>query len=199
MIPTAELGSTGAAFTRPRSRHLGDRRAVAVRLGARSTTPSRSPRSAGPSTGGSTGSTGPRLPASGIPRRSSGGRWGDTPDGRRALRVHEVRPREAQPDGAPYGDLRPQSIRAECEEQVCGRLDVERLDLYQIHWPDRDGGTPLEESWSTMAAAGRRGQGPLDRGVELRRRPARALQNRFATSTRSSRSCRWCSAGRWAT
>jgi aryl-alcohol dehydrogenase-like predicted oxidoreductase len=30
-------------------------------------------------------------------------------------------------------------------------LGVERLDLYQIHWPDPDGGTPLEESWSAMA------------------------------------------------
>jgi aryl-alcohol dehydrogenase-like predicted oxidoreductase len=58
--------------------------------------------------------------------------------------------RKTRPDGAPYGDLRPQSIRAECEASM-HRLGVERIDLYQIHWPDPDGATPLEESWSTMA------------------------------------------------
>jgi aryl-alcohol dehydrogenase-like predicted oxidoreductase len=58
--------------------------------------------------------------------------------------------RKTRPDGTPYGDLRPQSIRAECEASM-RRLGVERLDLYQIHWPDPDGGTPLEDSWSAMA------------------------------------------------
>jgi aryl-alcohol dehydrogenase-like predicted oxidoreductase len=58
--------------------------------------------------------------------------------------------RKTRPDGTPYGDLRPQSIRAECEASL-RRLGVERIDLYQIHWPDPDGGTPLEESWSAMA------------------------------------------------
>ena len=58
--------------------------------------------------------------------------------------------RKTLPDGTPYGDLRPQSIRAECEASL-RRLGVERLDLYQIHWPDPDSGTPLEESWSAMA------------------------------------------------
>jgi aryl-alcohol dehydrogenase-like predicted oxidoreductase len=58
--------------------------------------------------------------------------------------------RKTRPDGAPYGDLRPDSIRAECEASL-RRLGVERLDLYQIHWPDSDSGTSLEESWATMA------------------------------------------------
>ena len=58
--------------------------------------------------------------------------------------------RKTRPDGTPYSDLRPESIRAECEASM-RRLGVERLDLYQIHWPDPDGGTPLEESWSAMA------------------------------------------------
>jgi aryl-alcohol dehydrogenase-like predicted oxidoreductase len=58
--------------------------------------------------------------------------------------------RKTGSDGTPYGDLRPQSIRAECEASL-RRLGVERLDLYQIHWPDPDGETPLEESWSAMA------------------------------------------------
>ena len=44
--------------------------------------------------------------------------------------------------------LRPESIRRECEASL-RRLDVERIDLYQIHWPDKEG-TPLEDSWGTM-------------------------------------------------
>jgi aryl-alcohol dehydrogenase-like predicted oxidoreductase len=58
--------------------------------------------------------------------------------------------RKTRPDGTPYGDLRPGSIRDECEASL-RRLGVERIDLYQIHWPDLESGTPLEESWSTMA------------------------------------------------
>ncbi len=58
--------------------------------------------------------------------------------------------RKTGPDGTPYGDLRPQSIRDECDASL-RRLRLERLDLYQIHWPDLDSGTTLEESWSTMA------------------------------------------------
>jgi aryl-alcohol dehydrogenase-like predicted oxidoreductase len=57
--------------------------------------------------------------------------------------------RKTRPDGAPYGDLRPGSIRAECEASL-RRLGVERIDLYQIHWPDSDSGTSLEDSWSAM-------------------------------------------------
>jgi aryl-alcohol dehydrogenase-like predicted oxidoreductase len=47
-------------------------------------------------------------------------------------------------------DLRPTSIREECEGSL-RRLGVERIDLFQFHWPDWTTGTPLEESWSTMA------------------------------------------------
>ncbi len=46
--------------------------------------------------------------------------------------------------------LTPDSIRRECEASL-RRLGVERIDLFQIHWP-ADDGTPIEESWSTMAA-----------------------------------------------
>jgi aryl-alcohol dehydrogenase-like predicted oxidoreductase len=58
--------------------------------------------------------------------------------------------RRTLPDGSPYGDLRPRSIREECEASL-RRLRAQRIDLYQIHWPDLDTGTQLEESWSTMA------------------------------------------------
>jgi len=47
-------------------------------------------------------------------------------------------------------DLRPKTIRGECEDSL-RRLGVERIDLYQFHWPDPDTGTPIEESWATMA------------------------------------------------
>jgi aryl-alcohol dehydrogenase-like predicted oxidoreductase len=47
-------------------------------------------------------------------------------------------------------DLRPESIREECESSL-GRLGLERIDLYQAHWPDWTTGTQLEESWGTMA------------------------------------------------
>ncbi|MDQ3784918.1 MAG: aldo/keto reductase [Actinomycetota bacterium] len=47
-------------------------------------------------------------------------------------------------------DLTPASIRHECEQSL-KRLNVERIDLYQFHWPDGNTGTPLEDSWATMA------------------------------------------------
>ena len=45
--------------------------------------------------------------------------------------------------------LKPDSIRRECEASL-RRLGIERIDLYQFHWPD-DNGTPVENSWSEMA------------------------------------------------
>jgi aryl-alcohol dehydrogenase-like predicted oxidoreductase len=48
-------------------------------------------------------------------------------------------------------DLRPESIRFECEQSL-KRLGVERIDLYQFHWPDPVTGTPVEDSWATMSA-----------------------------------------------
>jgi aryl-alcohol dehydrogenase-like predicted oxidoreductase len=44
--------------------------------------------------------------------------------------------------------LRPDSIRRECEASL-RRLGVDRIDLYQFHWPD-ESGTPLAESWGEM-------------------------------------------------
>jgi len=32
------------------------------------------------------------------------------------------------------------------------RLGLERIDLYQFHWPDYGTGTPVEESWGTLDA-----------------------------------------------
>jgi aryl-alcohol dehydrogenase-like predicted oxidoreductase len=46
-------------------------------------------------------------------------------------------------------DLRPESIRFECEQSL-KRLGVDRIDLFQYHWPDRRTGTAVEDSWTTM-------------------------------------------------
>jgi aryl-alcohol dehydrogenase-like predicted oxidoreductase len=43
------------------------------------------------------------------------------------------------------------SIRQECEASLL-RLQVDVIDLYQIHWPPEDNGPSLEESWQTLAA-----------------------------------------------
>lgn len=43
--------------------------------------------------------------------------------------------------------LDPASIRRECEASL-RRLGVERIDLYQFHWPDPD--TPIEDAWGEM-------------------------------------------------
>lgn len=52
-------------------------------------------------------------------------------------------------DGKISSDLRPETIRWECEQSL-QRLKVERIDLLQFHWPDPDTGTPVEESWGTL-------------------------------------------------
>lgn len=44
--------------------------------------------------------------------------------------------------------LKPESIRRECEASL-RRLGIERIDLYQFHWPDGTG-TPIEDSWGEM-------------------------------------------------
>jgi aryl-alcohol dehydrogenase-like predicted oxidoreductase len=45
-------------------------------------------------------------------------------------------------------DSRPSRVREECEASL-RRLRVERIDLYQFHWPDETG-TPVEDSWAEM-------------------------------------------------
>ncbi len=56
------------------------------------------------------------------------------------------------PDGdrhaMPERVLHPDSIRRECEMSL-RRLGIERIDLWQFHWPD-ESGIPVEESWGEM-------------------------------------------------
>jgi aryl-alcohol dehydrogenase-like predicted oxidoreductase len=55
---------------------------------------------------------------------------------------------ERSPEIPPRQVLTAESIRTEVEASL-RRLGVERIDLYQFHWPDQTG-TPIEESWETM-------------------------------------------------
>jgi aryl-alcohol dehydrogenase-like predicted oxidoreductase len=51
-----------------------------------------------------------------------------------------------QPEGSGF---RPEEIRKAVRGSL-DRLGIDRIDLYQLHWPD-DAGTPVEESWQVMA------------------------------------------------
>jgi aryl-alcohol dehydrogenase-like predicted oxidoreductase len=57
-------------------------------------------------------------------------------------------PDQRRPYDEPARDLRPATIRREVEASL-RRLGIERIDLYQFHWPDGVG-TPLEDSWHEM-------------------------------------------------
>ena len=46
--------------------------------------------------------------------------------------------------------FRPDQVRSACEGSL-RRLQTDRLDLYQLHWPD-DTGVPLEDTWGAMAS-----------------------------------------------
>ncbi|MCK1821368.1 aldo/keto reductase [Streptomyces sp. XM83C] len=75
--------------------------------------------------------------------------------------VHE----DGDPQGVPLRTMRPESVRREVEDSL-RRLGVDRIDLYQVHWPDTGepltavgegpaepspNATPLEEYWQVMA------------------------------------------------
>jgi len=76
------------------------------------------------------------------------------------------------------------SIRRECEDSL-RRLQVETIDLYQMHWPPSDNGPSLEEAWQAMAELQKAGKvrwiGVSNFNVEQIRRaekiaPATSLQ-----------------------
>jgi aryl-alcohol dehydrogenase-like predicted oxidoreductase len=60
------------------------------------------------------------------------------------------RPWYGREHNEPTYDLRPETIRFELEQSL-KRLGTDHVDLYQFHWPDTTTGTPVEESWGTMA------------------------------------------------
>jgi len=53
--------------------------------------------------------------------------------------------------------LAPESIRREVEDSL-RRLQLEIIDLYQIHWPPDPDSSQLEEAWSTLADLKREGK-----------------------------------------
>ncbi|MBV8471953.1 MAG: aldo/keto reductase [Hyphomicrobiales bacterium] len=65
----------------------------------------------------------------------------------------------------------PASIRREIEDSL-RRLKVERIDLYQMHWPAEDG-TPLEAYWQTLLDLKKEGK---VRAVGLSNHDAEQLQ-----------------------
>jgi aryl-alcohol dehydrogenase-like predicted oxidoreductase len=60
------------------------------------------------------------------------------------------RPWYGREHNEPTYALRPETIRFELEQSL-KRLGTDHVDLYQFHWPDTTTGTPVEESWGTMA------------------------------------------------
>lgn len=61
-----------------------------------------------------------------------------------------------QPQAMPRRTGAPASIRRELEDSL-RRLGVERIDLYQMHWPAGDG-TPLEAYWQELLDLKREGK-----------------------------------------
>jgi aryl-alcohol dehydrogenase-like predicted oxidoreductase len=58
--------------------------------------------------------------------------------------------------GSTYRDLSPGSLRAECEASL-KRLRVQRIDLYQLHWPVDDHEI-VEQAWHTLGELCREGK-----------------------------------------
>lgn len=58
--------------------------------------------------------------------------------------------------GTTYRDLSPASLRAECEASL-KRLRVQRIDLYQLHWPVGDHEI-VERAWTTLGELRREGK-----------------------------------------
>jgi aryl-alcohol dehydrogenase-like predicted oxidoreductase len=102
---------------------------------------------------------------------------------------------------APEGSgFTPAQVRKACEKSL-GRLGTDRIDLYQLHWPDETG-VPLEETWGAMGDlqdAGlvrHLGVSNFDRGqIEtcLAMRHVDSLQPEFSMLTRANGDLiRWC-------
>jgi aryl-alcohol dehydrogenase-like predicted oxidoreductase len=103
----------------------------------------------------------------------------------------------------PIRNLQPDSIRRECDASL-RRLGVERIDLYQFHWPDETG-TPVEDSWDAMARLVEQGKiraaGVSNFAVPLldrceARRHVESLQPPFSMIRRDAAAAQipWCAA-----
>jgi aryl-alcohol dehydrogenase-like predicted oxidoreductase len=70
-------------------------------------------------------------------------------------------------DRSIYRSLKAASLREEVDGSL-RRLQVEAIDLYQIHWPNPE--EEIEEGWETLSTVSRAGKGALDRRLEFQRR-----------------------------
>jgi len=52
--------------------------------------------------------------------------------------------------GKIWKEFSPESVRRECEDSL-RRLQVDTIDLYQMHWPPDEGKPGIEEAWQTLA------------------------------------------------
>jgi aryl-alcohol dehydrogenase-like predicted oxidoreductase len=96
--------------------------------------------------------------------------------------------------------FRPDEVRAACEASL-RRLGTDRIDLYQLHWPDETG-VRIEETWGAMADLVRSGTvryagvSNFDREQIERCLPIRhvdSLQPEFSLLAREDRDLiRWC-------
>ena len=101
------------------------------------------------------------------------------------------------PEGTGF---RPEEVRAACDASL-GRLGIDVIDVYQLHWPD-DTGVPIEDTWGAMAAlvdAGKAraiGVSNFDQALIERCLPIRhvdSLQQEFSMLALDDRELiRWC-------
>jgi aryl-alcohol dehydrogenase-like predicted oxidoreductase len=109
----------------------------------------------------------------------------------------------ANPTAFPTRTLEPSSVRRECEASL-RRLGVERIDLFQFHWPDNVG-TLVEDSWAEMGRLIDQGKvrlgGVSNFDVDLLRRCERSrhvesLQPNFSALRRDAAEAEipWCAA-----
>lgn len=103
----------------------------------------------------------------------------------------------------PIRNLQPDVIRRDCDASL-RRLGVERIDLYQFHWPDETG-TPVEDSWDAMTRLVEQGKiraaGVSNFAVPLldrceARRHVDSLQPAFSMIKRDAAAAQipWCAA-----
>jgi aryl-alcohol dehydrogenase-like predicted oxidoreductase len=58
-------------------------------------------------------------------------------------------------DRSLYNSLKADSVRKECEDSL-RRLQIDTIDLYQVHWPDPE--PEIEEGWATLAELKKEGK-----------------------------------------
>ena len=147
-MQTKQLGNSDLNISPDRIRSLGDRRhRLRIRLGHPERPRLRSELSTGRWSWESTGS---------IPRRVTGLGHSEEVVAQALAGWSGVQPYvftkcvlHWDEHGKIYKDMRPHSIRQECEDSL-RRLKVEAIDLYQMHWPSDDA-QETDATWQTLA------------------------------------------------